>query len=205
VDKIYIHLRFMLCTIFFSLFIISVAESQPYNSHKLCALPLKVEAIKEPAPQIKISWEKRPSAVSYEVRRKKLNDAAFPNQALAQIDTSLTYFIDDNVQIGQDYEYDVRAIYLAKQSFKVSDGQGGTKDTVLSMYFLATGYVYAGLEADVISKYDKCLLLVDENIADALPGEVIRLEEDLISEGWHLVKRLVPRTEEYNKEAVKLY
>ncbi|MFC2131074.1 T9SS type A sorting domain-containing protein [Bacteroidota bacterium] len=177
--------------------LISEVFGQPNNSPKLSALSVKAEVTQDPSPQIKISWEKHPYAKSYEIRRKNFGDAFFSNNALAQLDTGTTFFVDDNVMTGHEYEYEVRAIYLAKQD-PIFVG-----DTIGIYDFAATGYIYSGIDVDVKSNFDKCLLLIDENIADALPGEISRLEMDLVQEGWHLVKRYVPRTEEFDGDAVK--
>jgi hypothetical protein len=190
--KKYLPVIFIICC-----FININLFSQPNNTPKLASLFVKAEVTKVPAPQIKISWEKHPYAESYEIRRKNFGENYFPNNPLAQIDSSTTFFIDDNVIPGNEYEYEVRALYLAKMD-PIFQG-----DTTGIYYFYATAYTYSGIEVDVKSKIAKCLLLVDENINDALPGEIVRLQNDLISEGWHLVKKTVPRTENFDGDAVK--
>ncbi|MFH1052518.1 MAG: T9SS type A sorting domain-containing protein [bacterium] len=193
--KYFILVILLLSSIILNSIIPANLYGQPNNTPKLASLFVHAEVTKEPNPQIKIIWEKHPYAVSYEIRRKNFGDAYFPGAALAQLDTSKTFFTDDNVIVGKGYEYEVKAIYQAKQQIFA--------DTAEPYYFAATGYIYSGIDLELKPVNSKCLLLVEDNLLDALPVEINRLENDLISEGWELIKRNVPRTEAFNGEDVK--
>ncbi len=186
----------LLCTFLISTFNSANLFSQPNNTPRLASLTLRAEATKDSNPQIKISWDKHPYATSYEIRRKNLGDNYFPGRALAVLDTSINFYTDDYVMAGVGYEYEVKALYQAKQQIFTANSE--------TYNFAATGYIFSGVDLVLKSENKRCLLIVDENIADALPGEISQLENDFISEGWECNKHLVARTETFNGDNVKI-
>jgi hypothetical protein len=57
-----------------------------------------------------------------------------------------------------------------------------------------SGYIYAGIEVPWAEDRGKVVLLVDADVAGALSNELVRLQGDLIGDGWTVLRHDVPRT-----------
>jgi hypothetical protein len=149
------------------------------------AFMVKVTTQKSPAPSITISWNADKQATHFQLFKR--TDPTKPwGQPIADIDPPQLEFIDTEVKIGTEYEYQV----LKKVT--VSD----------TTAYLATGYISAGIEALPPVHRGKVLLLVDSAIANPLSVEIVRLIDDLKHEGWSVVRRYVSRTEAFDGKAV---
>ena len=61
--------------------------------------------------------------------------------------------------------------------------------------YTGTGYVYAGINAPLTENRGKVLLLVDNTFTTALSAELSRLEQDLVGDGWTVVRRDISRND----------
>jgi hypothetical protein len=83
-----------------------------------------------------------------------------------------TNYLDTNVTIGVAYEY---------QFYKSTSNHVGY------------GYICAGIRLPMIENRGKIILLVDQTFAADLADELARLTQDLIGDGWVVVRHDVPR------------
>ena len=121
--------------------------------------------------QIKLYWVAEPSATRYQIFRKTqlANDWG---TAVATINSaSINEWVDTSVAIGSTYEYKI------------------TRTSTIN----GVGYLFAGIEAAPIENRGKLILLVDNTVKDSLVAELQQLRQDLISDGWQVVRRDVPR------------
>ncbi len=184
---------------FFSfIFAISIAFSWAFaqpETEKLVSKDLAVLAhatVDKEAPSITLHWIHDKHARQYEIYRKNKDEDNWTS--LRQLDSGTTSFTDTDVEIGEAYEYQILAnsqIYV-----KVNDS------TNAWMPYYATSYLYAGI--DVPPPYlGKVLLIIEQELSEEIIDRTNRLITDLEREGWEVVWRNAPRTEEFDGEAVK--
>jgi len=123
--------------------------------------------------RITLSWPTDPNATGYTVSRKSILDSAWANGT--SLPGSATSFVDNAVSDGAAYEYQV--------SKTTSSGYQGF------------GYVCAGVNAPMIENRGKLILLVDNLYALELANELTRLQQDLVGDGWQIVRRDVSRND----------
>jgi hypothetical protein len=136
---------------------------------------VQVSAAVKPAPaQITLSWPQDVNGApsGYTVYRKGTNDSAW-GQGTALPGTTTTY-TDSNVKVGVPYEYEV---------VKNASGYSGY------------GYVYAGINVPMTDARGKLLLVVDNTYANDLAPELARLQQDLVGDGWQVVRLDVHRND----------
>ncbi|MSU64132.1 MAG: hypothetical protein EXS31_17355 [Pedosphaera sp.] len=89
--------------------------------------------------------------------------------------TSAAVFTDTNVVVGERYEYQV----------------------VFTRNIAPRAVIMAGISARPVEDRGKIVLLVDKELAEDFPGIInpmlIDVAEDLIGDGWSVVRRMVPR------------
>ncbi|MBS1536570.1 MAG: T9SS type A sorting domain-containing protein [Bacteroidetes bacterium] len=171
---------FLLCVFFGA---IVSAEAQ---SPKDFAVMINATTQKTPKPSITIGWEKDKFAKHYSVYRRLPGEFSWGN-VMAELDSTVTKYTDNSIEIGTQYEYQI--LKKAVQN-----------DTTI---YLGTGYVVSGIEVPPAVFRGKVLLLIDSTIVSPLSNEINRLEKDLKSEAWSVVRRYVSRTEAFNGQAVK--
>jgi hypothetical protein len=121
-------------------------------------------------PQIKFSWPVDPSATGYTVSRKLINDS---NWGMAKsLAVTATNYSDTNVVVGGTYEY-----ALSKTAANYS----------------GYGYIYAGIQAPLVDNRGKVVLLVDNTFSMTLATELARLQQDLVGDGWMVLRHDIPR------------
>ncbi|MBK9106618.1 MAG: hypothetical protein IPL92_19185 [Saprospiraceae bacterium] len=116
-------------------------------------------------PQITVSWVSDANALSYSIDKKLPTDTSWTN--LASLPGSSTNYIDNNVSIGTKYEYRV------------------VKTTPLVTGY---GYVYTGIDIPAIDARGTLLLAVDDSYATPLQTELDQLKNDLIGDGWNVIR-----------------
>ena len=130
--------------------------------------------VQDSPPQITLSW----LAASYPVSLQKLFRKAKGAPAwsdIATLSTSATSYVDSAVAVGVSYEYFV---------FRISS----TTDPGS-----ASGYVNAGIRIPLVPARGRAILLVDNTMAAPLATELTRFAEDLVGDGWTVVRQDVPR------------
>lgn len=118
-------------------------------------------------PRITLKWPPGRFVTSYTVARK--DPAANTWAALASLSSEATSFSDSDVRPGVDYDYQI------------------TKTTTRG--FTGYGYVRAGIRIGAVETRGKILLLVDNTQASALSSELSRLEQDLVGDGWTVLRQ----------------
>jgi hypothetical protein len=193
----------------FTLFIIAGLIISPVVSAPRLITPrdhsilLSAQAGKPSTPSIKLSWAKNELAEYYEVKRKNMEDSFFPQIALAKLDSNHFSYTDSDVEANQIYEYEVSAYSFGSIliTYKINDTT--YIDSAVGHYFKAFGYACSAIEAPAYDNYGKVLLLVDSTLAEALPDEIFRLEDDLSADGWSVVRQNVARTEQFDGQQVQ--
>ncbi|MGQ9819309.1 MAG: T9SS type A sorting domain-containing protein [Candidatus Kapaibacteriales bacterium] len=192
-------LSFILITTPFSLF----AGELRKNQSKDAALLLSAKIISQP-PSIEINWVKHPLAYLYQIRRKNFGDLYFPVVPLAQLDSTTTSYLDSQVELGKEYEYEVRAYYKALADVTIRRNDGTYFDTTLALHFIAFGFLHSGIEVPPRHYLGKVLLLVDETIAVQIGDLLDEYEIELLSEGWEPIRYNVPRADTFDASKVQI-
>jgi hypothetical protein len=121
-------------------------------------------------PTITLTWPADPNATGYDVFRKLRDDEAWGiGVGLAG---TATQFVDMNVTVGGAYEYKV------------------TKNTPI---YYGEGEIYAGMLVPLVEHRGKVILLVDNSFTSSLSNELARLQQDLVGDGWTVLRHDVAR------------
>ncbi len=163
------------------------AQEYPKMTNRDEAILCEAEVSESPTPKIILKWEKHKGVMDYRIQRKGLNETQWSPIA-SNLDSNTTTFEDKNVTVGKIYEYMIYA--YCKGTIK------GEK----TKYF-AYGYIVSGINA-IIPSAGKLLVLVDKTMYDGLTNELQQFTEDLVSEGWFVVIKKVPRAETFDKNSV---
>jgi hypothetical protein len=132
---------------------------------------VRVSAIASTNPvSITLSWPRDPNATEYSLYRKTLN--ADDWGVATNLDASATNHVDSNVVVAGSYEYRI------------------SKSTPA---YYGQGYVYAGIEVPLVESRGKVVLVVDNTHATNLAFELARLQQDLVGDGWTVLRHDVGR------------
>jgi len=123
-------------------------------------------------PQINLRWTADANANGYTLYRKSPGATSW--SPITSLSGSATAWSDQNVVNGGSYEYAV------------------TKNTTLG--YPGTGYILAGINAPMIENRGKMVLIVDNTHAAALATELARLQQDLVGDGWTVIRHDVARS-----------
>jgi|GEM_PF-608354 len=154
----------LIAVMFTALWVQTICATEPYQY----AVQVSATVQKSP-PQIQLSWP-ADGASSYSVSRKAVTDGGFGG--IATLSGSATGYTDTNVSVGSTYEYQI------------------TKNGGWTGY----GFIVAGIEAPLTEGRGKVILLVDSSMSSSLSSELTRLENDLIGDGWTVLRRDISRT-----------
>jgi hypothetical protein len=146
---------------------------------------LKVSATSQVSPaQIQLTWPTRADALEYYVFRKA-PEATLWGNAIHTLTTGAatsTGWTDTNVAVGQLYEYQVICYISTINSTALNN---------VSAY----GYLWAGIQAPLVESRGTAVLLVDNTLATALSAELTRFQQDLLGDGWKIIRHDVARYE----------
>src|SRR3954470_6807115 len=143
----------------------------PFNSFAVDDARLQaVEAsaqVQESPPQIQLVWPapETPAARYRIAKRTGLNGGS----DVATLDGSATSWTDGNVSVGERYEYRI-----------IKDMSNG---------YMGHAYLMAGIRAPILEDTGKVLLVVRDNVASAAGGELEQLRQDLVREGWEVLRQ----------------
>lgn len=130
-------------------------------------------SVQSSPPRITLSWpQDQYGANSYTVCRKAKDATSWGSGTT--LPGSATSYVDNNVVVGGTYEYQI-----------VKAGTLG---------YTGYGYIYAGIEAPLIENRGKVILAVDSSHAGSLTSELNRLRQDLVGDGWTVIRRDVSRS-----------
>src|ERR1035437_117819 len=121
-------------------------------------------------PQITLSWPADSHATGYWVYRKLRDDTAWGTGIT--LATTATNYVGTNVVVGGAYEY---VIFKSASSY------------------VGYGYIYAGMAVPLVENRGKVILIVDNTYATNLTTELARLQQDLVGDGWTVLRHDVAR------------
>jgi hypothetical protein len=154
------------------------------------AVELSAESISGITATITISWAENDSHTGEVfIHRKEAHEKYFPEKEIAILEAGTNRFTDVAVEAGKRYNYQVKI-------------KGSCLIDSLESDIYAFGYIESGVEAEEIHNLGKVLLIVDETVAADLEYEINRLDDDMVAEGWTVVKRLAPRAENFDRGKV---
>jgi hypothetical protein len=132
-------------------------------------LAVEVSAtVQKSPPRITLSWPSFASAVSYTVYRKSYGATDW-GTSIATLPAGATSYQDNAVSVGARYEY------------QVYRGSG------------AYGYLASGIEATLVEGRGTVVLVVDDTYTANLTNELSRLQDDLVGDGWTVLRHDVSR------------
>jgi len=133
--------------------------------------------VRDAPPQISLDWPSLSDSGGFTVYRKPMEAGSW-GASVATLPGDAVRFDDDDVAVGVGYEYRIQTVNNPPSA-------GGR--------FPATGHVYSGIRLPPADARGAVLLLVDATMAAPLAGEIARLEQDLIGDGWTVLRRAVTR------------
>jgi len=147
------------------------------------ALSVEVSAsVQETPPTITLRWPGDSFATSYELSRKSRADQSWT--ALATLPGDVNTYADSNVAVGAAYEYQI----IKRTNSKAPPYAG-------------YGHIYAGMNVPIIESRGTVILIVDNRWSGELGAELDRLRQDLIGDGWNVIRHDVSPND--SPEAVK--
>jgi hypothetical protein len=131
-------------------------------------------AVQTSPAKVTLSWVQDTGSVStgYTVARKLKNETSW--NTLANLPGTTLSYDDTNVSQGSSYEYQVIR-------------NTGT--------FRGYGYIFVGIDAPLMEGRGKVILLVDDSFSASLTDELERLKQDLVGDGWQVLRHDVSRTD----------
>src|SRR5437899_5009041 len=118
-------------------------------------------------PQITLNWQPDPYGISsYLIYRKAKSDGFWGSGMV--LPGSTTNFVDQNVTVGNTYEYQI-----------VKNAARG---------YTGYGYIYSGINAPLTENRGKLVLIVESNATAPLAFELGRLQSDLVGDGWQVIR-----------------
>jgi hypothetical protein len=130
--------------------------------------------VKATPAQITLSWPQDSISTpkSYTVFRRTPGASSWGKGTT--LPGSTTAYVDKNVADGVPYEYEI-----------VKQAAGYT----------GYGYIYSGIDVPLTENRGTLLLVVDNTYATQLTGELTRLQQDLVGDGWTVSRINVSRTD----------
>ncbi len=122
-------------------------------------------------PQITFNWPVDATALGYTVYRRAIGAASW-GSALTTLPAGAITWVDTGVALGQSFEY----------RFDKSGSPTGR------------GFCQAGIQVPAVHSRGKVILIVADNHATYLSTELARLIQDLIGDGWEVLRHDVAIT-----------
>lgn len=141
---------------------------QPTFNPRALAVELSA-AVQSSPPTIDLRWPGDPWAISFELSRKARQDQTWT--PLVTLGGSSTNYTDSDVADGATYEYEI-----IKRTSSTAPPYSGY------------GYIYAGMNVPMIERRGTVILIVENTPAADLSGELDRLRQDLIGDGWAVIR-----------------
>lgn len=160
------------------LFILVVLLASPL-AHAISNKHLFVEAevAITPTPGVTFTWDAQATGGTVEIYRRDLGKVGTgPENGFNLLNTvahPVRTNTDTTATIGKAYEY-----RIARPAFTSGSNS----------YILTAAYVAVTVEAPLVDSRGTVLLVADTTSATALPGELARLEMDLVGDGWKVAR-----------------
>jgi len=124
-------------------------------------------------PKITLNWHSTAvNPVGYTISRKLRDEGEWLSSIT--LFGMATSWSDENIVLGTAYEYKVEGVF-----------EGGQH---------AFGYLLSGVEVGAVENRGGIILLVEDAHASVLSSELKRLQEDLIGDGWFVIRHDVSGT-----------
>jgi hypothetical protein len=140
----------------------ALAQPVPIRAY---AVEVSAQIQTSPA-RIILQWPADSRATGYTVSRKRIHDTSWSSPV--SLPGSATSWTDSNVSVGSAFEYQL---------------------TKTAPTYNGYGYIYAGINAPLTEHRGTVILVVDNTHAGALASELNRFRQDLIGDGWTVVRR----------------
>ncbi len=160
-------------TALFSVMLIVVTVRALYATWGTDTSVMLSATVQKMPPQITLQWPADATATSYTIYRKDVSATSW-GAAIATLAGTATSHVDANVAVGMLYEYKVHKAAPAST---------------------ALGFVCSGIEAPLVDDRGKVILIVDNSMSSPLASELARLEEDLVCDGWTVLRHDVSRSD----------
>ena len=151
--------------------------AEPITAAARCVLVSATTTTQPPA--IILNWPMQPDAKRYLIYRKERWAKTWGNP-LVTLPAGTTKYQDNNVKVGEAFEYQIIAAALTPKQ---------------QQPYLSYGFIYAGIALPMIDQRGTLILLVDNTVASDLDAELTRLQEDIIGDGWEIIRHDVSRTQ----------
>jgi hypothetical protein len=156
----------LVCGVFFV--VVALAPAQSVSNYAV-----QVSAVVQTnPPRVTLSWIADSGASDYTLFRKSRDSISWGAPIASLAGTAVT-FPDSDVAMNTNYEYKI------------------SKSAAASGY----GYIYMGIQAPLAEDRGKVILLVDNAFTSSLSGELARLQQDLIGDGWIVLRHDVSRSD----------
>jgi hypothetical protein len=133
--------------------------------------------VQKDPPQITLNWPVEQGSApgqfvagSYTIYRKAKTDTSW-GLPLATLPGTATHYTDLAVSVGATYEYQIVKQATAYGAFN----------------YTGYGYIFSGIEAAVTENRGTVILIVETNATASLSSELVRLQSDLIGDGWQVI------------------
>jgi hypothetical protein len=149
------------------------------TTHRFFTSYIQLEAqVQTSPPQITLNWTADPNcgALGYQVYRKDATTTSWGNPIIT-FSSATTSYTDPSVAVGTGYEYKVEASCSDINTLN------------------AVGVIYSGIELPLVENRGKVILLVDNSFTANLAIELAVLEQDLVGDGWTVLRHDVSRTD----------
>ena len=125
-------------------------------------------------PTITLTWPQDTNAIpaSYTVYRKSPEATSWGTGTT--LAGRVTTFVDTGVAIGRAYEYRIVKVAAAYTGY---------------------GYIRTGINVPLVEDRGAVVLIVDRTQALNLAAELVRLQQDLVGDGWRVLRHDVGRTD----------
>jgi hypothetical protein len=151
---------------------VGLAVSFPALAASVSDFAVRVSGTVQTSPTgIVLSWPLDPTTTGYILYRKLRDDTSWPSSGTT-LPANSTGYTDTSVVVGGAYEYRIE--------------KNGPD-------YYGYGYIYAGIEVPLVANRGKVILLVDSSLASSLVTELARLRQDLVGDGWTVIRHDVPR------------
>ncbi len=124
--------------------------------------------VDEVAPAITLEWNTIKGADGYSVFRRTKGAADWGEALISNLPPATTSFTDTHVSVGSEFEYKILA---------------GPQHA-----FHYPACLSAGIKAPLIDDRGTLILVVDQSHAANLAVELARLQQDLVGEGWTVIR-----------------
>lgn len=123
--------------------------------------------------KIRFDWGNITGADSMKVYKKQKSASTW--NLISSMPATATFFVDSPFVSGTDMEYKI-----------YKDSVSGSVD--------GNTYIYTGIDVPPVEYRGKIIVIIDSTFINSLVSEINLLEQDLIGDGWQVIKHYVGRT-----------